>query len=76
MDWFEYDLKVTESGVTTTANNEGDIDPKRYYFVTGPYSSISALGGERHHFVSSSSLEYFYPAILIDKKHRADIPNH
>ena len=34
----------------------GDHNQVRYNFVAGPYTSITANGGERHHFVASNSI--------------------
>lgn len=53
---FEYDITVTEDGVTWSYDNIGDNDITRYNFSVGAYSSITANGGERHHLVSSSAL--------------------
>lgn len=53
---FEYDLTIVEDGVKWTYNNIDKDNHVRYNFDAGPYSTISANGGERHHFVSSYAL--------------------
>lgn len=56
-----YTLIVVEDGVqvrhTNVDESKEEIRFIRYYFDVGPYTSISALGGERHHFVSRACLE-------------------
>jgi len=53
---FEYQITVVEDGFTFTYNNIGDYDQVRFNFAVGPYSALTANGGERHHFVSRDAL--------------------
>lgn len=57
-DYFEYNLTVTEDGQTWTYSNKKDnkYQYQRYNFAFGPYSSMSASGGERHHLISQDAL--------------------
>lgn len=57
-DYFEYDLRVTESNVTTRFDNKGDRDPihQRYNFEVDTYKRLKANGGQRHHLVSAKAL--------------------
>lgn len=57
-DYFEYNLTVTEDGQTWVYNNKTDNKYlyQRYNFAVGPYNSLTASGGERHHLVSNTSL--------------------
>jgi hypothetical protein len=59
-DYFEYDITVIEDGTTWIYKNKvGDnkFTWQRYNFDASAYSSMDALGGERHHIVAASSLE-------------------
>jgi len=59
-DFFQYEITVSEDGSTLSYNNLGETLHthvyQRYLFDAGSYSSLAALGGERHHFVSASAL--------------------
>ncbi|MNW50456.1 hypothetical protein D3C74_279090 [compost metagenome] len=55
-DYFEYKVNVTRNGAVYSYDNIGKMDHQRYLFSAGPYNKMSALGGERHHFVSDKSL--------------------
>ncbi|SEL81213.1 hypothetical protein [Paenibacillus sp. OK003] len=57
-DYFVYDITVVEGSKTYKYTNKSDAKPKyqRFLFTAGPYNSIAALGGERHHFVAANSL--------------------
>lgn len=53
---FEYNITVTEDGQKWYYNNIGVNNKTRYNFVAGAYSTMTANGGDRHHFVSSNAL--------------------
>lgn len=55
----EYDFYVQDNGSLRYYSNVGKNDTCRYNFAAGPYSSISANGGERHHFVSNNALSTY-----------------
>lgn len=83
-DYFEYNLTVTEDGQTwvySNKNNDNKYLYQRYNFAVGPYSSITASGGERHHFVSKDSLTAFgfnsntAPSIRMLAEDHAKTPN-
>lgn len=59
-DYFEYDITVVEDGTTWRYDNKSGNNKftwQRYNFDARSYSSMDALGGERHHIVAASSLE-------------------
>lgn len=56
-DYFEYKITVQENGSTWSYNNTGQVNKQRYNFYGGIFKKMSALGGERHHFVSNDALK-------------------
>ncbi|OKP92287.1 hypothetical protein A3842_02430 [Paenibacillus sp. P3E] len=56
-DYFEYKITVQEDGSTWNYNNTGQVNYQRYNFLGGIFNKMSALGGERHHFVSNDALK-------------------
>ncbi|WP_411342601.1 hypothetical protein ACE3MZ_13055 [Paenibacillus sp. WLX1005] len=72
-----YDLKIKHNNQNYTYTNKGKYNEIRYNFVGGHYGKMAALGGERHHIVSSNSLtsaglsSYSAPAVrMILKDHK------
>lgn len=56
-DYFEFEVTITDAGVTYYKDGGGkDQEYQRYNFQTGRYKDISALGGQRHHFISATPL--------------------
>lgn len=53
---FEYNLTVKEDGSVWNYTNAGEYNQVRFNFAAGPYSTITANGGERHHLVSQYAL--------------------
>lgn len=53
---FEYSTTVIDNGGTHNYDNSGEDDYFRYNFVAGPYGSLYAKGGQRHHFIPAYSL--------------------
>lgn len=53
---FEYDFIVVGGLVVREFSNAGEHDEIRYNSEAAPYSSMAALGGDRHHFVSKNAL--------------------
>ena len=53
---FEYDITVTDNGLTEQFDNKNENNYYRYNFVAGAFDDITPNGGERHHFVSQSAL--------------------
>lgn len=77
-------MTVTEDGQTWVySNSSGDRKylHQRYNFAYGPYKSISASGGERHHLVAKNSLLSFgfnsdnAPALRMLVEDHAKTPN-
>jgi hypothetical protein len=56
-DYFEYKITVTDNGSTWNYDNLGKTNLQRYSFDANYYNKLSALGGERHHFVSNDALK-------------------
>lgn len=54
---FEYDITVTDNLSKTSLSNKGEDDQTRYNFEAKPYSSFTANGGHRHHFIPSKALQ-------------------
>lgn len=83
-DYFEYSLRVTEDGQTWSYDNKTGNRKylyQRYNFAAGPYGTMSASGGERHHLVSKDSLSAYRfntntaPAIRMMKDDHQKTPN-
>lgn len=55
-DYFTYNLVASSDG-DTFKFERNDRFYQRYNFVVGYYSSMKAIGGERHHFVSNNALK-------------------
>lgn len=53
---FEYNITVTDNGGTHRFNNKNENDYYRYNFAANSYTSLTANGGQRHHFVSKAAL--------------------
>ncbi len=56
---FEYVYTLKEDGTVWNYSNVGEDDEIRYNFDAGAYTAIEPRGGERHHFVSRSSLSAY-----------------
>lgn len=53
---FEYNITVNDNGGTHKFDNVGENNFTRYNFEAKPYSSFTANGGHRHHFIPAKSL--------------------
>ena len=54
---FVYNIAVTAGGqVFSFSNVDNDYEYKRYNFEAEPYTSLTANGGQRHHFVPATAL--------------------
>jgi len=53
---FEYNITVVDNGFNNKYNNIGEDNYTRYNFEAKPYSDFTANGGQRHHFIPSTSL--------------------
>lgn len=54
---FEYDITVDDNFLKSSFNNKGEDDQTRYNFEAKPYSSFTANGGDRHHFIPAAALQ-------------------
>ncbi|WP_202032978.1 MULTISPECIES: hypothetical protein [unclassified Paenibacillus] len=77
-----YDITVKDSGSTYNYSNKGKYNQVRYHFSGGHYGKMAAMGGERHHIVSSAALKsvglssYAGPAMRMLTKDHKLTPNH
>lgn len=53
---FEYDITVIDNGSRNNYDNVNENNYTRYNFEAKPYNRFGANGGQRHHFVPSTSL--------------------
>ena len=55
-EYFVCDITILDNGITYSYSNRSDHHIIRTNYEAGPYSSLSANGGQRHHFIAATAL--------------------